>query len=74
MTPQHAKMLLHALNDNIDKYEKKFGEIKIAGIYRTVRSSAFRLLLRKKNPLNIKRSKLNIKPAWTDRSRRFVCT
>lgn len=31
MTPQHAKMLLHALNDNIDKYEKKFGEIKIAG-------------------------------------------
>ncbi len=31
MTPQHAKMLLHALGDNIDKYEKKFGEIKIAG-------------------------------------------
>jgi hypothetical protein len=31
MTPQHAKMLLHALSDNIDKYEKKFGEIKIAG-------------------------------------------
>ncbi len=31
MTPQHTKMLLHALQDNIDKYEKKFGEIKIAG-------------------------------------------
>ncbi len=31
MTPQHAKMLLNALNDNIDKFEKKFGEIRIAG-------------------------------------------
>jgi hypothetical protein len=31
MTPQHTKMLLNALKDNIDKYEKKFGEIKIAG-------------------------------------------
>ncbi len=31
MTPQHTKMLLNALRDNIDKFEKKFGEIKIAG-------------------------------------------
>ena len=31
ITPQHTKMLLNALKDNIDKYEKKFGEIKIAG-------------------------------------------
>jgi hypothetical protein len=31
MTPQHAKMLLNALKDNIDKFEKKFGEIRIAG-------------------------------------------
>lgn len=27
-TPQHAKMFLRALNDNIDKFEAKFGEIK----------------------------------------------
>ncbi len=31
MTPQHAKLLLNALKDNIEKYEGKFGEIKIAG-------------------------------------------
>ncbi|HWP81554.1 MAG TPA: DUF3467 domain-containing protein [Bacteroidota bacterium] len=31
MTPQHTKMLLNALKDNIEKYEKKFGEIKISG-------------------------------------------
>jgi hypothetical protein len=31
MTPQHTKMLLNALSDNIEKYEKKFGEIKLAG-------------------------------------------
>ena len=31
MTPQHAKMLLNALKDNIDKFEKKFGEIALAG-------------------------------------------
>lgn len=31
MTPQHAKMLLNAMKDNIDKYEKKFGEIKLLG-------------------------------------------
>jgi hypothetical protein len=28
-TPQHAKMLLKALNDNIEKYEVRFGEIKV---------------------------------------------
>lgn len=31
MTPQHAKSLLRALNENIEKYEKEFGEIKIIG-------------------------------------------
>ncbi len=29
--PQHAKMLLNALKDNIDKFEKRFGVIKIEG-------------------------------------------
>lgn len=28
-TPQHAKMLLKALHDNIENYENRFGEIKI---------------------------------------------
>ncbi len=31
MTPQHAKMLLNAMHDNIEKFEKKFGEIKLIG-------------------------------------------
>ena len=31
MTPQHARLLLNALRDNIEKYESKFGEIKILG-------------------------------------------
>lgn len=31
MTAQHAKLLMHALEDNINKYENKFGEIKIQG-------------------------------------------
>jgi hypothetical protein len=30
-TPQHAKLLLNALNDNIQKFEKSFGEINIQG-------------------------------------------
>ena len=30
LTPQHAKRLLHALNDNIVKFEKQFGPIKEA--------------------------------------------
>lgn len=31
MTPQHAKMLLRTLEDNIKKYEARFGEIRIPG-------------------------------------------
>jgi len=31
MTPQHAKSLSRALNENINKFEKEFGEIKIIG-------------------------------------------
>ena len=30
-TPQHAKLLLNALRDNTEKYEKTYGEIKIQG-------------------------------------------
>ena len=29
MTPLHAKTLLYTLRDNVQKYESKFGEIKI---------------------------------------------
>ena len=29
MTPQHAKSFSRALNENVDKFEKEFGEIKI---------------------------------------------
>jgi hypothetical protein len=32
MTPQHAKMLLGALKDNIDKFEGQFGEIQLLGM------------------------------------------
>ena len=31
MTPVHAKLLLNAMRENIEKYEHKFGEIKITG-------------------------------------------
>jgi hypothetical protein len=31
MTAQHAKLLLRALEDNINKFEMKFGEITIHG-------------------------------------------
>jgi hypothetical protein len=31
MTPQHAKSLLNALKDNVEKFEKEFGEIKMVG-------------------------------------------
>jgi hypothetical protein len=31
MTPQHTKLLLNALKDNIEKFEGKFGEIKLQG-------------------------------------------
>lgn len=30
LTPEHAKRLLHALQDNIKKYETSFGEVKQA--------------------------------------------
>ena len=29
MTPMHAKMMLSALSDNLQKYEAQFGEIKL---------------------------------------------
>ncbi len=32
MTPQHAKGLLKALEDNIRKYESQYGEIKLHGM------------------------------------------
>ena len=32
MTPQHAKLLSKALESNIKKYEKQFGEIKSIGM------------------------------------------
>lgn len=31
MTPQHVKMLLGALKDNLEKYEAKFGQVNING-------------------------------------------
>lgn len=31
LTAEHAKRLMHALQDNIDKYEHHFGEIEIKG-------------------------------------------
>jgi hypothetical protein len=30
-TPQHAKMLMMALKDNIEKFEARFGEITVEG-------------------------------------------
>jgi formyltetrahydrofolate hydrolase len=32
MTPQNAKSLLKTLEDNLKKYEEKFGEVKIQGM------------------------------------------
>ncbi|HHF58449.1 MAG TPA: DUF3467 domain-containing protein [candidate division WOR-3 bacterium] len=32
MTPPHAKLFLKALEDNIKKYEARFGEIKLHGL------------------------------------------
>ncbi|HZV13460.1 MAG TPA: DUF3467 domain-containing protein [Candidatus Kapabacteria bacterium] len=31
MTPQHAKLLLNAMRDNIEKFERQYGEIRIEG-------------------------------------------
>ncbi|MBN2426374.1 MAG: DUF3467 domain-containing protein [Calditrichaceae bacterium] len=41
MAPQHAKSLSLALQDNIDKYEKQFGEIKIQGMDSKSRNFGF---------------------------------
>ncbi|MDI6840908.1 MAG: DUF3467 domain-containing protein [bacterium] len=30
LSPTHAKLLMQTLKDNIEKYEKKFGEIKVS--------------------------------------------
>jgi hypothetical protein len=32
MTPQHAKSLLKALDENVKKYEAQYGEIKLQGL------------------------------------------
>ena len=32
MTPMHAKLLHKSLTENLEKFEKKFGEIKIHGL------------------------------------------
>lgn len=32
MTPQHSKMFLNAMKDNIERYEAQYGEIKLAGM------------------------------------------
>lgn len=32
MTPMHAKLFLKALEDNLKKFEKQYGEIKIHGL------------------------------------------
>lgn len=31
MTPQHCKMFLNALKENIERFENQFGEIKLLG-------------------------------------------
>ncbi len=31
MTPEHAKRLMHALIDNVQKYESQFGKIDLGG-------------------------------------------
>lgn len=31
LTPDHAKRLINALNDNVKRYEEQFGDIKIEG-------------------------------------------
>ncbi len=41
MTPQHTKSLLMALRDNIEKYEKQHGEIKLQKGAETPRGFGF---------------------------------
>lgn len=31
MTPQHMKLLLNAMRENIDRYEEQYGEIRVEG-------------------------------------------
>ena len=31
MTPQHTKFLMNALKENLERYEKQFGEVKLHG-------------------------------------------
>lgn len=31
MTPQHMKLLLNAMRENIDRYEEQYGEIRVDG-------------------------------------------
>lgn len=42
MTPQHAKSFLRALQENIERYEKEFGEIKVHGEPGQVREFGFK--------------------------------
>ena len=42
MAPQHAKSLLRALEENIKKYEKEFGEVKIYGMSGKDKNIGFR--------------------------------
>ena len=42
MTPEHAKRLLAALNDNIMKYEAQFGEINVPEIGNYVPAPMFK--------------------------------
>jgi len=42
MTPQHAKSLLRALEDNIKKYEEQFDEIKMLGDNKNNKNFGFR--------------------------------
>lgn len=32
MTPQHSKLFLNAMKDNIERYEAQYGEIKLSGM------------------------------------------
>lgn len=41
MTPQHAKGLLKALEENIRKYEAQYGEIKLHGLQQSGRQFGF---------------------------------
>ncbi len=42
MTPQHAKSFLKALEDNVQKYESQYGEIKVHGMPETGRQIGFK--------------------------------